>query len=80
MTYFWNPDGVKMYITHFLHIKAIRIFLQHLTFREEFDAKKILGNSLGKLIEKLFEYKFEKTIKIFLFIKTTLSAQNGNQK
>ena len=42
--------------------------------------KKILGNSLGKLIEKLFEYKFEKTIKIFLFIKTTLSAQNGNQK
>lgn len=69
-----------MYITHFLQIKAVRIFLQHLTFRGEFDAKKISGNSLRKLIQKLFECKFEKTIKIFLFTKTTLSAQNGNQK
>ena len=42
--------------------------------------KKKSGNSLGKLIQKLFECKFEKTIKIFLFTKTTLSAQNGNQK
>ena len=61
MTYIQNSDGIKIYATHFLRSKAIRKFLQHAQFMEEFD-KKILDNSLERFIRKIFEYRFEKAI------------------
>ena len=49
MTYIQNSDGIKIQATHFLCNKAIRKFLQHAQFIEEFD-KKILDNSLERFI------------------------------
>ena len=75
MTYFQNPDSVKMWVTHSYTIKLIFFVMCRIYCRN--GCKKILGNFLGRYFQKLFEWKFETKFEIFWFIKMNLHTQNG---